>query len=104
MVEDGQIKTTVSPFAIREGEIKTFDGKDGYVSINQIINKINLGHISDIHFEVLNLINRLCDKVELLEYNRDKALEYNDYLIRDAKYHLYLVHLKKMKKKIKGDV
>ena len=54
--------------------------------------------------EVLNLINRLCDKVELLEYNRDKALEYNDYLIRDAKYHLYLVHLKKMKKKIKGDV
>ena len=41
MVEDGQIKTTVSPFAIREGEIKTFDGKDGYVSINQIIHKIN---------------------------------------------------------------
>lgn len=29
MVEDEQIKTEVSPFAIREGEIKTFDGKDG---------------------------------------------------------------------------
>ena len=57
MVDDANIKTTVSPFSIREGEIKTFDGKDGYVSINQIINKINLGHISDIHFEVLNLIN-----------------------------------------------
>ena len=28
MVEDAQIKTSVSPFAIREGEIKTFDGKD----------------------------------------------------------------------------
>ena len=28
MVEDEEIKTTVSPFAIREGEIKTFDGKD----------------------------------------------------------------------------
>ena len=41
MVDDANIKTTVSPFAIREGEIKTFDGKDGYVSINQIINKIN---------------------------------------------------------------
>ena len=40
MVEDEQIKTEVSPFAIREGEIKTFDGKDGYVSMNQIINKI----------------------------------------------------------------
>ena len=57
MVEDENIKTTVSPFAIREGEIKTFDGKDGYVSINQIINKINLGHITDIHFEILDLVN-----------------------------------------------
>ena len=57
MVEDDKIKTTVSPFAIREGEIKTFDGKDGYVSINQIIQKINLGHIGDIHFEILNLVN-----------------------------------------------
>ena len=57
MVEDFEIKTTVSPFAIREGEIKTFDGKDGYVSINQIIHKINLGHISDIHFKILDLIN-----------------------------------------------
>ena len=40
MVEDNQIKTDVSPFAIREGEIKTFDGKDGYVSMNQIIHKV----------------------------------------------------------------
>lgn len=57
MVDDEDIKTTVSPFAIREGEIKTFDGKDGYVSINQIIHKINLGHISDIHFEILDVVN-----------------------------------------------
>ena len=57
MVDDVEIKTTVSPFAIREGEIKTFDGKDGYVSINQIIHKINLGHISEIHFQILDLIN-----------------------------------------------
>ena len=28
MVEDEKIKTTVSPFAMKEGEIKTFDGKD----------------------------------------------------------------------------
>ena len=48
MVSDEEIKTNVSPFAMREGEIKTFDGKDGYVSINQIINKINIGHITDI--------------------------------------------------------
>ena len=57
MVEDNQIKATVSPFAIREGEIKTFDGKDGYVSMNQIINKINIGHITDIHFAILELVN-----------------------------------------------
>ncbi len=57
MVEDGQIKTTISPFAIREGEIKTFDGKDGYVSINQIIHKMNLGHITDIHLKILDLVN-----------------------------------------------
>ncbi len=57
MVDDANIKTTISPFAIREGEIKTFDGKDGYVSINQIINKINLGHINDIHFKIFDLIN-----------------------------------------------
>jgi len=57
MVDDENIKTTVSPFAIREGEIKKFDGKDGYVSISQIIHKINLGHINDIHFEILDLVN-----------------------------------------------
>ena len=57
MVDDENIKTTVSPFSIREGEIKTFDGNDGYVSINQIIHKINIGHITDIHFEILELVN-----------------------------------------------
>ena len=57
MVEDNAIKTEVSPFAIREGEIKTFDGKDGYVSMNQIIHKINIGHISDIHFKIMELVN-----------------------------------------------
>ena len=57
MVEDDQIKATVSPFAIREGEIKTFDGKDGYVSMNQIVHKINIGHINEIHFEILEIVN-----------------------------------------------
>ena len=57
MVEDNQIKAKVSPFAIREGEIKTFDGKDGYVSMNQIVHKINIGHINEIHFAILDLVN-----------------------------------------------
>lgn len=58
MVEDNQIKAQISPFAIREGEIKTFDGKDGYVSMNQIVHKINIGHITDIHFAILELVNQ----------------------------------------------
>ena len=57
MVEDNEIKAQVSPFAIREGEIKTFDGKDGYVSMNQIVHKINIGHITEIHFAILDLVN-----------------------------------------------
>lgn len=57
MVEDSQIKAQVSPFAIRKGEIKTFDGKDGYVSMNQVVHKINAGHITDVHFAILYLVN-----------------------------------------------
>lgn len=57
MVEDNEIKAIVSPFAVREGEIKTFDGKDGYVSMNQIIHKINIGHINDLHFTIMELVN-----------------------------------------------
>ncbi len=57
MVEDNQIEAKNSPFAIREGEIKTFDGKDGYVSMNQIVHKINVGHITDLHFKILELVN-----------------------------------------------
>ena len=53
MVQDNQIKAQVSPFAIRKGEIKTFDGKDGYVSMNQVIHKINVGQITDIHFAII---------------------------------------------------
>ena len=57
MVEDNQIEAKKSPFAIREGEIKTFDGKDGYVSMNQIIHKINIGHINDLHFHIMEIVN-----------------------------------------------
>lgn len=57
MINDDQIKAKVSPFAIREGEIKTFDGKDGYVSMNQIVHKINIGHINELHFAILDLVN-----------------------------------------------
>jgi hypothetical protein len=57
MVEDNEIKATVSPFAVRPGELKVFDGKDGYVSMNQIVHRINIGHINDLHFAVMELVN-----------------------------------------------
>ena len=52
MVRDNEIKATVSPFAIRPGEIKVFDGKDGYVSMSQIVQRINLGPVSYTHLDV----------------------------------------------------
>ena len=58
MVDDSEIKTKVSPFAMRTQEIKVFDGKDGYVSMNQIIQKINLGHLTEIHFKILETVNK----------------------------------------------
>ena len=93
MVSDSEIKTTVSPFRMREGEIKVFDGKDGYVSMNQIIQKMNLGHISDIHFQILDLINQyefLTSRqiYQILEYKKadiksqDKLNNKLDQLIR----------------------
>ncbi|MBR6033507.1 MAG: hypothetical protein IKP28_02020 [Clostridia bacterium] len=57
MIEDNEIKTTISPFAIRKDEIKKFDGKDGYVSMNQIVHKINIGHITDVHFAIIEAVN-----------------------------------------------
>ena len=58
MIEDTEIKAEVSPFAMRENEVKVFDGVDKYVSVNQIVHKTNLGHINEIHFKILEIINK----------------------------------------------
>ena len=58
IINDDEIQAEVSPFAMREGEIKVFDGKDGYVSMNQILQKINLGHINYLHFKIIELVNK----------------------------------------------
>ena len=78
MVEDNQIEAEKSPFALRKGEIKTFDGKDGYVSMNQIVHKINLGHINDIHFAILELINEFefMTSRQLCQMLEHKSIEY----------------------------
>ena len=79
MVEDNKIKTQVSPFAIREGEIKVFDGKDGYVSMNQIVHKIDIGHITDIHFAILDLVNKFefITSIQLYQMLEIKKIDFN---------------------------
>lgn len=55
----------------------------------------------DILRRTYNIILDDADKtrqIEQLENIRKEAIEYNEHLIRDAKYHLNLGHLKKMKK------
>jgi len=93
MVEDNKIEAQKSPFALRPGEIKTFDGKDGYVSMNQIVHKINIGHINDLHFAILELVNefefitsrQLCQMLDHkgIEYgSQDKLNNKLDQLIK----------------------
>ena len=57
MVEDSAIKAPKSPFAMRENEIKVFDGKDGYASIDRVVAKIDKGVITELHFQILEIIN-----------------------------------------------
>ena len=103
MVEDNQIKAEVSPFAIRKGEIKKFDGQDGYVSMNQIVHKIDIGHITDIHFAILELVNefefitsrQLMQMLEIKGYDvgsQDKLNNKLDSLVKSkilTRYYFY---------------
>ena len=57
MVSDKEVKTVVSPFAVRENEIKVFDGKEGFASINQVVFKMDMGYINEYHIKVLEVVN-----------------------------------------------
>ena len=57
MIDDKEIKTVVSPFAVRENEIKVFDGKDGFASINQVVFKMDMGYINESHIKALEVVN-----------------------------------------------
>jgi hypothetical protein len=54
-------------------------------------------------FIVINDKKYHLDCITNLQDRIDKAIEYNNHLIKDAKYHLNLGHLKKMNKILKGD-
>jgi len=57
MVNDKEVKTKVSPFAVRENEIKVFDGKEGFASINQVVFKMDMGYIGEDHIKALEVVN-----------------------------------------------
>lgn len=57
MVNDKEVKTRVSPFAVRPNEIKVFDGKEGFASINQVVFKMDMGYISEGHIKALEVVN-----------------------------------------------
>lgn len=57
MVNDKEVKTAVSPFAVRENEKKVFDGKEGFASINQVVFKMDMGYISEDHIKALEVVN-----------------------------------------------
>lgn len=57
MVEDSNIRAKVSPFAIKPGEIKVFDGKDGFVAMGTIIKRMNEGHLGDLHLKIVEVVN-----------------------------------------------
>lgn len=57
MVDDKEVKTLVSPFSVREGERKIFDGKDGFASINQVVFKMDMGYINESHIKALEVVN-----------------------------------------------
>ncbi len=57
MVEDNEVKTVVSPFAVRENEVKVFDGKEGFASINQVVFKMDMGYINESHIKALEVVN-----------------------------------------------
>ncbi len=58
MIKDSEIQADESPFKMIEGEKKVFDGYDGYVSINQVVSKIQREHLGELEYDILELINK----------------------------------------------
>ena len=57
MINDKEVKTVVSPFAVRENEVKVFDGKEGFAYINQVVFKMDMGYINELHIKALEVVN-----------------------------------------------
>ena len=58
MVKDNEIQAEESPFKMIKGEKKIFDGYDGYVSINQVVSKIQRDHLGELEYDILEIVNK----------------------------------------------
>lgn len=58
MVKDDEIQASESPFKMIKGEKKIFDGYDGYVSINQVVSKIQRDHLGELEYDILGIVNK----------------------------------------------
>lgn len=66
-----EIKADISPFRLRVNEHKFFESvPNAYVSMRNIERKIKIGHINDMHFKILQVINRLiyCTSKQIRAY------------------------------------
>lgn len=66
-----EIKADISPFRLRVNEHNFFESvPNAYVSMRNIEKKIKNGHINDMHFKILQVINRLiyCTSKQIRAY------------------------------------
>ena len=58
MIKDNEIQAEESPFKSIKGEKKIFDGYDGYVSINQVVSKIQRDHLGEMEYDILKIVSK----------------------------------------------
>lgn len=80
------------------GRIMYPDEENNYNILNEKYKVLSndFNHLNDLYNQSLKDYDEAITRI-------DKAIEYNEHLIKDAKYHLNLGHLKKMRKILKGD-
>ena len=86
MVEDKEIKTTISPFAVREGEIKTFDGQSCIIPNNIMDTSVimntnfteNVGNFLEVEIRYDQDIDKAISIMENLVYEHDLTLNNKD--------------------------
>lgn len=100
MIKDKEVKTSISPFAVRENEVKVFDGKEGFASINNVVFKMDMGYINELHIKVLEVVNEfsyVTSRQVTQVLNKRKKLEEIEIDKRQDKVAKFLEDLTKAK-------